>query len=108
MAHSVPIYAIYGAKMRTKTSGQGRKKGVPNKTTKEVREVIAMVSQKLAPEVEGWFKKVASKSPEKALDLYFKMIEYHIPKLARTEVTGGEDADGNKMPVLQVVVNRAT
>ena len=104
----MPTYAIYGAEMRTKTSGQGRKKGVPNKTTKEVREVISMVSQSLAPEIEGWFRQVAAEAPEKALDLYFKMIEYHIPKLARTEVTGGEDADGNKMPVLQVVVNRAT
>ncbi len=33
-----------------------------------------------------WLTKVAKESPEKACDIYLKAIEYHIPKLARTEV----------------------
>jgi hypothetical protein len=38
-----------------------------------------------------WLEKVAQDSPEKACDIYLKAIEYHIPKLARTEVTGAEN-----------------
>jgi hypothetical protein len=32
-------------------------------------------------------------APDKALDIMQKMAEYHIPKLARTELTGAEGGD---------------
>jgi len=41
-----------------------------------------------APRFAMWLNEVAQKSPEKACDIYLRAIEYHIPKLARTEVTG--------------------
>ena len=69
-------------------AGMGRAKGVPNKSTASVREAIAKMAELNAPRFALWLDEVAQKSPEKACDIYLRAIEYHIPKLARTEVTG--------------------
>jgi hypothetical protein len=69
-------------------AGMGRAKGVPNKSTAAVREAIAKMAEMNAPRFSNWLDQVAAKSPEKACDIYLRAIEYHIPKLARTEVTG--------------------
>jgi len=68
-------------------AGMGRAKGVPNKSTAAVREAIAKMAELNAPRFSNWLDQVAAKSPEKACDIYLRAIEYHIPKLARTEVT---------------------
>lgn len=86
-------------------AGMGRIKGVPNKTTQNVREMIALVAEQNAPKFAEWLQTVAlgdgkqvKPDPGKAAELYLKAIEYHIPKLARTEVSG---TDGG--PIQQVV-----
>lgn len=70
------------------TAGPGRPKGVPNKSTQLVREAIANLLERNAPNMDRWLNEVAQDDPYKALDLMNKLSEYHIPKLARTEVTG--------------------
>ena len=69
-------------------AGLGRPKGAPNKSTAAVREAIAKMAELNAPRFSNWLDQVAAKSPEKACDIYLRAIEYHLPKLARTEVTG--------------------
>ena len=71
--------------------GPGRPKGVPNKSTAAVREAIARMAEDNADKFAEWLTQVAAENPEKACDIYLKAIEYHIPKLARTEVTGAEN-----------------
>jgi hypothetical protein len=71
--------------------GPGRPKGVPNRATAVVREAIARMAEDNAENFNQWLAQVAASSPEKACDIYLKAIEYHIPKLARTEVTGAEN-----------------
>ena len=66
----------------------GRKAGVGNKTTVDVRNAIALIAQDNAGNFARWLNEVASEDPAKAADLYLKAIEYHIPKLARSETTG--------------------
>lgn len=78
----------------------GKPKGAINKTTADVRQAIAMLAESSAPKVQEWLSLVAADDPAKAMDLWLKMIEYHIPKLARTEVTG---KDGG--PVVIVATN---
>ena len=72
-------------------AGLGRPKGAPNKSTAAVREAIARMAEDNAENFAEWLTKVAADSPVKACDIYLKAIEYHIPKLARTEVTGAEN-----------------
>lgn len=66
----------------------GRPKGTPNKATADVRAAIAMLVQNNVDSLEGWLKRVARKNPAKAADIFLRTVEYHIPKLHRSEVTG--------------------
>jgi hypothetical protein len=66
----------------------GRKAGVGNRTTVDVRNAIALIAQDNAGNFARWLGEVALEDPGKAADLYLKAIEYHIPKLARSEVSG--------------------
>ena len=71
-------------------AGKGRPKGAVNKSTAIVREAIANLLERNAPFMDRWLNQVAEEDPYKALDLMNKLSEYHIPKLARTEVTGAD------------------
>jgi hypothetical protein len=78
--------------------GAGRPKGSPNKSTTAVREAIAVFAEGNAHKLQEWLDDVAMGTggnrpdPAKAADLYLRAIEYHIPKLARTELAGDADA----------------
>jgi hypothetical protein len=80
-------------------AGLGRPKGSPNKATAVVREAIARMAEDNAENFNLWLAQVASSSPEKACDIYLKAIEYHIPKLARTE----HASDPNQPLTIKVV-----
>ena len=75
-------------------NNRGRPKGSPNRATADVRAAIAVFAEGNAHKLQDWLDRVAEGSdgvrpdPAKAADLYLRAIEYHIPKLARTEVTG--------------------
>jgi hypothetical protein len=76
-------------------NGMGRPKGIPNKATKDVKEAIARFAEGNVHKLEEWLETIAygdgdqvKPDPAKAADLYMKVIEYHIPKLNRTEMTG--------------------
>jgi hypothetical protein len=84
---------------RSKTSGQGRPKGVPNKTTVDVREAIGVFAKAHVEEMSVWLGQISD--PAKRLDLYLRALEYHVPKLGRTEITG---ANGE---AFQVVIQGA-
>jgi hypothetical protein len=96
-------------------SGGGSRKGVPNKATAAVREAITRVLEGNAENFGRWLASVAEgereprmedgkplldehgepimkwlrqPDPGAALKLAMDMTEYHIPKLARTEING--------------------
>lgn len=62
----------------------------------EAREAIASFVDGNAHRLEGWLDQIANGDPEnkvapnpgKAFELFQSVVEYHVPKLARTEVTG--------------------
>jgi hypothetical protein len=72
----------------------GRAKGTKNHEPlrADVRATIALVAERKVLELETWLNRVAINDPQKAMDLYLKMIEYHVPRLQRTEVTGLDGA----------------
>jgi hypothetical protein len=77
----------------------GRAAGTPNKATTEARKAIALFVDKNAYRLTEWLDAVANGDPEheikpnpaKAFELFQSVVEYHIPKLARTEITGDEN-----------------
>lgn len=78
----------------------GRPVGSPNKATSEARQAIAAFVDQNAHRLTNWLDRVAEgdehnkPNPAKAFELYQSVVEYHIPKLARTELTG---KDGEAM-----------
>lgn len=66
----------------------GRQAGTPNKSTRQVREAIAAFAEANVERMGTWLRAVEADDPAKAMELYLRAIEYHIPKLGRTEVTG--------------------
>ena len=84
------------AKGRAKTGGKVA--GKPNKSTVEFRETVTALLSENAYNVSIWLAQVANghgetkPAPEKALDLMAKLAEYAAPKLARTEVSGDQNA----------------
>jgi hypothetical protein len=94
---------------RKKTGG--RKPGVPNKATTEAREAVKALIDANLPYLQTWLyntaeglkddetgKYIILPNPGKACDIVQNLVEYAVPKLARTEVVGDE-----KAPVRMVV-----
>jgi hypothetical protein len=79
-----------------------RPKGTPNRATAAAREAIAAFVDGNAGRLQGWLDKVADgvidadgkyvvkPDPQKAFEMFQSVVEYHVPKLARTEVTGAD------------------
>jgi len=77
--------------------GPGRPKGLPNKATAAAREAIARFVDGNADRLQGWLDEIhAEKGAQAAFDCFTSLVEYHVPKLARTELTG---KDGESLVV---------
>ena len=88
-------------KTRKKTGG--RVAGTPNKVTQEAREAVKALLDANLPFLQTWLQNTAEgimddqtgkwivpPNPGKACDIVQNMVEYAVPKLARTEVVGDE------------------
>ena len=88
---------------RKKTGG--RKPGVPNKATQEAREAVKAILDSNLPFIQSWIQQTADgimddqtgkyivqPNPAKACEIVQNLVEYSVPKLARTEVVGDEKA----------------
>lgn len=73
------------AKKGQKNPGAGRPPGSPNKTTAQAREAIAAFVDGNAHRLEKWLDQIAEESPHSAFLAFMSVVEYHIPKLARSE-----------------------
>ena len=81
--------------------GPGRPKGLPNKSTAAAREAIATFVDGNADKLQGWLDAIAKeKGPEAAFKCFIDLLEYHVPKLARTELTAKDGKDLNMAPTL--------
>lgn len=103
---------VAGRSGRKPGHNQGRPPGVPNKATRAAREAIAAFVDDNAGRMQEWLDKVANgvprtdadgnqryddegepmwlvpPNPEKAYNMLKDVVEYHVPKLARSELTG--------------------
>ena len=79
-------------KHKIQGAGPGRPKGVVNKSTSNAREAIARFVDGNAHRVQQWLDAIAKENgPLMAFRCYTDMIEYHVPKLSRPELTGKDD-----------------
>ena len=70
----------------------GSRKGRPNRATANAREAIGRFVDGNAPRLQAWLEEVyREEGALAALRCFSDLIEYHVPKLARTIVTD-EDA----------------
>ena len=96
--------------MATANKGAGRPAGSPNKATQDARQAIASFVDGNAYRLTEWLDQVANgvkviemdgddavekyivpPNPAKAFDMFQSVVEYHVPKLARMEISGDDD-----------------
>lgn len=71
-----------------------RPKGSPNKATANARQAIAAFVDKQTPRLNRLLEQIEQKDgPAAAFRCIMDTVEYHVPKLARTELTGKDGAD---------------
>lgn len=81
----------------------GRQAGTPNKVTVNAREAFARLVEGNVERVQLWLDQVAERDgPRAALHCFLDMAEFHVPKLARTELSG---PDGGDIPIKTILNN---
>jgi hypothetical protein len=71
----------------------GRKKGVPNKMTKEAREAALIFINGVSPkELRACWDRAMKDDANAALRVYYTALEFVAPKLQRRELTGPDGA----------------
>lgn len=67
----------------------GRRPGSLNVATRNAREAIARFVDGNADRLQGWLDEIAAEHGAKAaIECFGAFLEFHVPKLARTEHTG--------------------
>ena len=64
----------------------GSRKGIPNKTTQEIRDAFQLLIENNQDKFQLWLTETAIEEPARALEIILKMSEFIVPKLQRTEV----------------------
>lgn len=67
---------------------KGRPKGVPNKSTAELKDIISKIVGNHLERVEEDLLKIRKQDPAKALELGNKLIDYVLPKQTKIDLEG--------------------
>lgn len=74
-------------KGKPRPKNSGRAKGTPNIATANAREAIARFVDGNAERLQGWLDEIAEEQgAQAAFDCFTSLVEYHVPKLARTDM----------------------
>lgn len=77
-----------GKTIGTGLAGPGRPAGSPNRITAEARKALSDLVVGNAPRLQEWLDRVAKHNPKAALEIYVKLVEFVVPKLARHAIEG--------------------
>jgi hypothetical protein len=78
----------------------GKKKGTENKTTSAIKEAYQKLIENNLDNLTDWLKQIAASNPEKAIYILSDLSEYVIPKLARTDITSGDEPIKQDLTIL--------
>ncbi|SHG34861.1 hypothetical protein SAMN05444483_10991 [Salegentibacter echinorum] len=76
-----------------KAGRKSSRKGKPNNMSKESREKISLIVQRNFPKLKRELKSLSGKD---YCDVMLKLMEYHVPKLNKTEIV--EEDPKDKVP----------
>jgi hypothetical protein len=65
----------------------GRKAGVPNKSTEEIKKAYADLIAGNLDQIQSWLNRVAANDPKGAIDCLIRLSPFVIPKNVSQEVT---------------------
>lgn len=91
------------ASKRPPNAGKGRKKGVPNRATSDIKAAIAAALNEFGPQLPALLRKVAQRNPARAVELVAKLAEYTLPKLGRVQIAGDHDAPMQTITRIEIV-----
>lgn len=77
----------------------GRKKGVPNKTTAEIKEIITRIVGNQLQHIEKDLDKIRKDDPAEAMRLSQKFIDYVLPKQTKIDLEGEIKHQVNKIVI---------
>jgi len=80
----------------------GRKKGIPNRRTGEMREAIAEVLDGNLDHLQAWIERVAMDDPHKAFTMVMDLARLVLPKVQPVAQEEGKD----RVPVPMIVMPR--
>jgi len=90
-------------KKGNKNKGAGRPKGSANKATANARAAIARFVNKQTPRLDRLLSKIEKDhGPLEAFNCIHKLLEFHVPKLARVEEQA-LDSDGEPMDTTIII-----
>ena len=76
----------------------GRVRGTPNRVTADVRQAIATIAQNNIDAFGSWL--AAIEDPARRCEVFLKALEYHLPRLSRSDVTATvRPAPANAEPI---------
>lgn len=69
----------------------GRPKGIPNKSTQELRNIMQTIFEAELPNILSSLEKIREKGREdKFVELMLRLAEYHVPKVPQSmDITSG-------------------
>lgn len=83
VADANPVRAV---QRRPPNAGMGRPKGVPNRVTTDLRAAVHSLINANIDQLQGWIDATARRDPAHAAALMIRLLEFGLPRLARTEV----------------------
>lgn len=72
-------------KRKPPNAGKGRRKGVPNHATADVRQAIALIAQNNVDDFETWLH--AIRDPARRCEVFLKVLAFNLPQLAKVEAS---------------------
>jgi hypothetical protein len=78
----------------------GSRKGKPNKATSRAREAVALFVEGNIDRLQSWLDQIADQDPKAAFQCFMDVVEYHIPKLSRQDLSAEVEHKGGVTFVL--------